>query len=76
MPEIYTKELKEHYSLMYLTHAVGYRKKGQDNPAAILEEKDVLKMRIMYEKYDRNHIFKQFPHYTQRAVVSIISGQN
>ena len=77
MPEVYTTELKEYYYQNYLEKAIGGRNRhGEDNPMALTNEKDVLKMRIMYQFKERKEIFQLFPKYTSRNIVAIISGQN
>lgn len=72
--DVYTDELADYYKSMQKHD--GYRRPGEDNPAAILTEKDVIAMRQMYVDHDRNYIFKQFPQYAQRTIVSILMGQN
>lgn len=72
--DVYTDELAEYYKEQQ--KHFGYRKPGENNPAAIVKEKDVIMMRQMYVEHDRNYIFKQFPSYSQRTIVSILTGQN
>lgn len=54
----------------------GQGQPGEENPAAVLNEQDVLNMRILYTKYERNIIFMLYPMYTERTITSILSGQN
>lgn len=72
--DVYTDELAEYYKEQQ--KHFGYRRPGENNPAAIVKEKDVIMMRQMYVEHDRNYIFKQFPSYSQRTIVSILTGQN
>lgn len=67
-------ELKAYYHYN-LTHS-GARKPGELNPAAIVSDKDALRMRILYRALDKYQIFNLFPQYTQRTIVSILMGQN
>lgn len=77
MMDVYTEDLKEHYKKQYLRSAIGGRsRKGEENPVSILSEKDVIDMRALYQLRSRKEIFEAFPNYSQRAIVSIISGQN
>lgn len=72
--EVYTPELEEYYRYNYL-HS-GPKKPGEDNPASILKEKDVIKMRALYTIKKRSDIFPYFPEYKERTIISILSGQN
>jgi group I intron endonuclease len=77
MMEVYTEELKEYYYNQYLKYAVGGRNRsGEINPAAIVAEKDAIKMRIAYQTKERKDIFEEFNNYSERTITSIISGQN
>lgn len=77
MMEVYTEELKKYYYENYLKRATGARGRlGEDNPAALLNEKEVIEMRRLYQTKERKEIFDLFSHYSQRVITSIISGQN
>lgn len=72
--EVYTDELKTYYRDQ-LIHS-GVRKPGELNPASILKEQDVIKMRALYTIKKRNEIIALFPEYKERTVISILTGQN
>lgn len=77
MMEVYTNDLNNYYKEQYLKRAIGGRnKKGEENPNSIISEKDVVDMRALYQKKSRQEIFKYFTNYSERTIVSIISGQN
>jgi group I intron endonuclease len=77
MMEVYTKELSDYYYEQYVKSAVGGRnKKGEENPAAIVAEKDAIQMRIIYQNKERKEVFNEFKNYSERTITSIISGQN
>lgn len=77
MMDVYTEDLKKYYYENYLKRAIGARGRvGEENPASILKEKEVIEMRRLYQNLDRKEIFKAFPNYSERVITSIISGQN
>ena len=76
MPEVFTIENKEYYDkCVDLTRRVN-NQNGENNTAAILTEKEVLDIRLMYVTHERKDIFKKYSQYNERLLTSIISGQN
>lgn len=72
--EVYTPELREYYKDIF-NHS-GVRRPGEGNPAALLNEKDVIRMRVFYQTKSRDKIFLLFPQYKERTIKSILTGQN
>ena len=72
--DVYTLELENYYKDK-VNHS-GARKPGEYNPASILKEEDVIKMRALYTVKKRNEIFPLFPNYQNRTIISILTGQN
>lgn len=76
MPEVFTLENKEYYdNCVNLTRRAN-NQNGEDNTSAILNEKEVLDIRLMYVTNERKDIFKKYSQYNERLLTSIISGQN
>lgn len=69
MPEVYIEN--------YFYSPTSSYQNGENNASSKLKEYDVLKMRVMYSIMPRNDIIEYYKNkYSERAVVSIISGQN
>lgn len=69
MPEVYIENYFYSPTLSY--------QNGENNASSKLKEYDVLKMRVMYSIMPRNDIIEYYKDkYSERAIVSIISGQN
>lgn len=68
MPEVYKHKF---------TYKVTQKRElGEKNPASILTEEDVIIIRSLYTQKVRKEIIKLFPNYSERAIVSVLSGQN
>lgn len=69
MPEVYIEN--------YFYSPTDSYQNGEHNASSKLKEYDVLKMRVMYSIMPRNNIIEYYQDkYSERAIVSIISGQN
>lgn len=76
MPEVFTDENRAYYESTKKENYWQTGQCGENNVAALLTEKDVMVMRKMYVTNERKAIFEAFPQYTERTIVSILSGQN
>lgn len=76
MPEVFTKENKQYYDSVAYKNRSWNNQDGINNPANLVKFDDVIRMRVLYEHYNRNFIFSIFPQYSERTITSIISGQN
>ena len=72
----YIREYDTLYPNGYNLTKGGESSYGSDNPASVLTEDEVIIMRSLYTKYERNIIINIFPQYSERLIVSILSGQN
>lgn len=75
-PEVFTEENNKYYKETQEKYKRTNNQNGSDNASAILNEEDVMCIRKMYVYHERKEIFKAFPQYSERAITSIISGQN
>ena len=76
MPEVFTEENKKYYDTIVNEGRRVNNQNGENNASAILTERDVLNIRLMYTTKERKDIFKEYPQYTERTITSVISGQN
>lgn len=68
MPEVYEKQ--------YIHLQEKTRQLGEKNPQNIINEQDVIEIRILYTIWPRKKIIEHFSAYKERTIISIISGQN
>lgn len=76
MPEVFTEENKEYYDQCVDNNRRTNNQNGENNTAALLTNKEVLDIRLMYVDHERKEIFQKYPQYSERLLTSIISGQN
>lgn len=76
MPEVFTDENKQYYDRCVNSTRRTNNQNGEQNTSAILTEKEVLDIRLMYVDHERKDIFKKYSQYGERLLTSIISGQN
>lgn len=76
MPEVFTDENKQYYDRCVNSTRRANNQNGEQNTSAILTEKEVLDIRLMYVDHERKNIFKKYSQYNERLLTSIISGQN
>lgn len=76
MPEVFTDENKQYYDRCVNSTRRTNNHNGEQNTSAILTEKEVLDIRLMYVDHERKDIFKKYSQYGERLLTSIISGQN
>ena len=75
MPEVFTEENNDYYSCTERWNWM-HKQNGENNCRAILKEEDVIRIRALYVTKERKDLFKIFPEFTERTIVSVISGQN
>ena len=75
MPEVFTQENYDYYTDKKRKSWM-CDQQGEKNKMSILMEDEVLDMRSMYVYCQRKEIFEKYPHYSERTITAILSGQN
>lgn len=76
LERFFIEKYQSQFPLGYNITKGGQGQPGEENPQAILTEEDVINIRVLYSKFERNIIFMIFSNFTERTITSVISGQN